>query len=115
MNDKIDQGDIIFQKSFSLEGELKKVLSEISLVGIELSKKMISNFKNLKLIKQDHNNSSFFERRNPSQSEITIDDLKSSTSLELHNKIRCLQDPYPNAFIRDKEGNKLFIIKSKLN
>lgn len=114
MNDKIDQGDIIFQKSFSLEGELKKVLSEISLVGIELSKKMISNFKNLKLTKQDHNNSSFFERRNPNQSEITLEELKNSTSIELYNKIRALQDPYPNSYIKCKDGKKLYITQARI-
>ena len=27
-------------------------------------------------------------------------------------KIRSLQDPYPNAFIKDKNGNKLFIVSA---
>ena len=29
------------------------------------------------------------------------------TLKELYNFIRCLTDPYPNAFIEDNEGNRL--------
>ncbi len=28
--------------------------------------------------------------------------------LEIYNKIRCLTDPYPNAFLEDEHGNRLF-------
>ena len=45
-------------------------------------------------------------------SEITVEDFKNLTSQEIHNKIRCLQDPYPNAFIKCKDGSVLFLKKS---
>ena len=40
-------------------------------------------------------------------SEIKIEDFSEFSSKDLHNKIRCLQDPYPNAFIRCKDGSIL--------
>ena len=45
-------------------------------------------------------------------SEIKIEDFNNLTSKEIHNKIRCLQDPYPNAFIKCKDGSILYIKKS---
>jgi methionyl-tRNA formyltransferase len=40
--------------------------------------------------------------------------MKKYTAKELHNKIRALQSPYPNAFIRCKDGTKLFLCMSKV-
>jgi len=114
MNNKIDEGDIIFQKEFSLTGELDSILKRITKIGIELTKEMIYNFNSLNFIRQEESQATFFSRRKPEQSEITLEELKNSTSLQLYNKIRALQDPYPNAFIKDKNGNKLFLIKAKL-
>ena len=42
-------------------------------------------------------------------SEISIDDIKLYTAEDLHDKIRCLQDPYPNAFIVCSDGKKLYL------
>ena len=47
-------------------------------------------------------------------SEIRLDDFKNCTSKQLHDKIRALQDPYPNAYIRCKDGKKLFLTESRL-
>lgn len=112
ISQKIDEGDIIYQKYLSLEGELSKIFSEIIKIGTKLSIKMINNFKKLKLKKQDNTIATYYSRRKPSQSEITINEIKNSTANELYNKIRSLQDPYPNAFIKDKNGNKLFIVSA---
>ena len=42
-------------------------------------------------------------------SEIKIDDIQEFTASQLHDKVRALQDPYPNAFITCKDGTKLFL------
>ena len=44
----------------------------------------------------------------------SIDDFKNYTSKELYDKIRSLQNPYPNAFIRCKDNTKLFITNTNL-
>ena len=75
---------------------------------------MIYNFGNLNLKKQNNIKSTYFSRRSPSQSEIVINDIKCYTAEELHNKIRSLQDPYPNAYIKCKNGTKLYLIKSRI-
>ena len=53
--------------------------------------------------------STFFKRRTPDQSEITLKDFKTHSAKDLHNKIRALQDPYPNAFIKCADGKKLYL------
>lgn len=114
MNNEVDEGDIIYQDFLSLEGDLNKILNDITVIGIELTKKMILNFDNLDLKKQDNSVSSYFPRRKPSESEITHEELINSSATQLHNKIRALQDPYPNAYILDNSGKKLFITKTHL-
>ena len=43
MNNEVDEGDIIYQDFLSLEGDLNKILNDITEIGIELTKKMILN------------------------------------------------------------------------
>ena len=42
-------------------------------------------------------------------SEISIDELTNQSSLYLYNKIRMLQDPYPNPFIKTVDGKRIVI------
>ena len=47
-------------------------------------------------------------------SEINTEDFNHYTAEELHDKIRALQSPYPNAYIKCKDGTKLFLLESKV-
>jgi methionyl-tRNA formyltransferase len=114
MNQEIDKGDIIYQESFSLLGDLDDIFKRIETIGILLTKKMLNNWNNLNFIKQDESKSTYYKRRKPIESEITIEDIKNNTALDIHNKIRALQDPYPNAFIVCSDGSKLYLTKSKI-
>lgn len=114
MDGGIDTGDIIYQELFSLEGGLEDIFKHITYIGTDLSVKMLNNFPNLNLTPQDNTKSTYFNRRTPEQSEITLEELRGSTAKDLYNKIRALQDPYPNAFIKCKNGTKLYLTKSQL-
>jgi methionyl-tRNA formyltransferase len=115
MDEGIDTGDILYQEKFFLKGDLDDIFSEITYLGIKLTKDLINNFPhNLKGIKQDNSKSSYYKRRKPEQSEITLKELEEGSAKQFYNKIRCLQDPYPNAFIKFKDGSKLFLTKSYL-
>jgi len=114
MNGGIDTGGIIFQEAFQLQGGIQSIFQTITSIGIKLSKVMIENFSTLVLTPQDESKATYYKRRTPDQSEITIDEICNSTAEELHNKVRCLQNPYPNAFIRCKDGTKLYITDSHL-
>ena len=108
MDDGIDTGGILYQKEFSLDGELDDIYKRVSDIGANGVLKIVKDgYKNQ--IKQNEKEATFYKRRKPSMSEIKIEDLDSFTAKELHDKVRALQDPYPNAFITCKDGTKLYI------
>ncbi len=109
----LDDGDIISQSTFSLEGDITEIFKRISDIGFASTYDIID--KGFSLKEQDHKQATIFKRRKPSDSEITIDEIKNNTAEYLYNKIRMLTDPYPNAYIKCKDGTKLFLTKSYYN
>jgi|TARA_R110001592_G_scaffold11644_1_gene57011 methionyl-tRNA formyltransferase len=107
MNNKLDAGDILWQQFFSLKGELVDVFNRIENLGVSGIIYILLN--DPKSIPQNDLESTYYKRRQPKESEITINDLKNNLSYDLYNKIRSLQDPYPNAYIKCKNGTKLYI------
>ena len=108
INKIIDGGDIYFQKKFSLNGTLQQIFERIVKLGIEGTKKILSQ-KKIRVKKQNHNKSTYFRRRSPKESEITMYEIKNKSAEYILSKIRMLDDPYPNAFIKVK--NKKILIK----
>jgi len=114
MNSKLDAGPIFDQKYLSLRGSLEDIFHRISFLTAELIREFILKVENgdmIRLIEQDESKATLFKRRNPSQSEIKLDEFQNFTALQLYNKIRSLDDPYPNAFIKCSDGSKLIIKK----
>lgn len=108
INEIIDGGDIYFQKKISLVGSLTEIFHRIVKHGTNGTLKILNTKKKIKIKKQNHNKASFFKRRKPNQSEITISEIKNKSSEYIFNKIRMLEDPYPNAYIKLK-NKKLYI------
>jgi methionyl-tRNA formyltransferase len=107
MTDKLDAGPVLFQKEFSLEGELKDITNRIIPLAIQGIFIILNN--KVKEHIQDESKATFFKRRNPKESEIKLDDFKQFSAKELYDKIRSLQDPYPNAFVICKNNKKIFL------
>ena len=108
INDKIDGGDIYFQKKLSLEGTLHDIFNRIVEIGVLGTNKIL--YEKPRIRKQNLRKSSFFKRIKESQSEITSKELKNKSILHIFNKIRMLSDPYPNPYLR--VGRKKLIIKN---
>jgi len=113
MDDGIDTGPIIAQKEISLLGSLDEIFERIISVGSKLTKEFLENGYDLKI--QDDTNATSFKRRKKSESEITIDEINTKDSKYLLNKIRMLQDPYPNPYIRTADGKKLILLDAKID
>jgi len=109
----MDTGPILKQKSLSLAGNLKSILERIETIGFKLTMEILE--EGLNPIEQDHKKASVFKRRKPSESEVTIEEIKTKSSNYLYNKIRMLQDPYPNAFIKTADGEKLFLTEAYID
>lgn len=109
MNGQIDAGDIIAQADLDLSLSLEKIFTQLEEVGLALTVKILNH--GYKQVPQDNEKATYCKRRTPADSEITLDELKSKSSVYLLDKVRMLADPYPNAFIRTSDGRKL-ILKS---
>ena len=117
MNEDIDKGPILFSKNISLAGNLNSIFLRIIRYGKVGLNKVINQYINeVPLLgqEQQENEKSYYRRRTPEMSELTIDDFRYKSSEELYNKIRALADPYPNAYFVCADGKKLFIKESSL-
>ena len=113
MNEDLDAGPICRQEEISLDGNLDDIIERIIVSGTKLTLDILTN--GLNPYEQDHKTATYYETRKPCQSEITIDELKTQSAKYLYNKIRMLQDPYPNAYIVGKDGKKLYIKEAVLD
>lgn len=107
MDDEIDAGNIIAQADLSLAGSLAEIFARIEEAGVRLTLDILRNGYVAR--PQDHEKATKCRRRSPAESEITVEELTSSTAQHLYNKIRMLADPYPNAFIKTADGRRLLI------
>ena len=104
MDEGLDTGDILLQRSLSLEGSLDNIFEQM----ISNDYQMIIKIINGKYaIKKQCGKPTTYKRRKPEESELT--NLNYSKRY-LYNFIRMLADPYPNAYL--KVGTHKIIFKS---
>jgi methionyl-tRNA formyltransferase len=117
MDSGIDTGDILYQTPIKLEGDLSDIFAKITNISYPIICSIINDYsvdKTLKCIPQNHDHATSLKRRTKEMSEIQITDFSQYTATQLYDKIRSLQDPYPNAFIRCKDDTILYITRAKL-
>lgn len=111
---EIDAGPILYKTPISLEGEMDDILEGVSDASVDLIVKFLKEFPNQKETPQAKSLTPPRRRRTPADCEIKLTDFENKTATELYNKIRCLQDPYPNAYVVCKDGTKLYLTGSKI-
>ena len=111
MNNKIDQGAIIFKTEINLDGHMKDIFLSLENATVRIIRKIIENPTKSFLTgeSQDESKATFFKRRKPYESEIKLSELASLPAENLYQKICSLEDPYPNAFIRTIDNRKIFL------
>ena len=116
VTDKLDAGDIYSQTSFSLDGTLNDIFERIVEIGTRDTVQVLEAIENTSIrpTEQDESQATTFKRRKPEESELYIEDFQNKTAEELHNFIRALVYPYPNAYIVCKDGKKLYLTRSHL-
>ena len=104
MDENIDTGPTIYKEKFNIKDvDLDEVFNSIVKSGVNgldfILKKLVSDDE-IPLVKQQENEATFYKRRTEEMSEIQLEDFNKFTSKELHNKIRCLQDPVSKCFYK---------------
>lgn len=112
MEDGIDDGDIISQKSFSIEFEdsIKEVYDKATIASKEILLDVFNDFSNVAFAPQNKAVIEICPQRKPEDGEI---DLEMS-AVEMYNFIRAQSSPYPGAFIKTADGKKLVIEKVRI-
>ena len=107
MTDEVDAGGIVAQEAFSLDGHLDEILGRITETGLRLTRAIIRD--GYTPVAQVDADATYVQRRKPADSELTLEELTNASAEDIFNKIRMLEDPYPNAFIRTADGKQLLI------
>lgn len=112
MDDGVDDGDIISQKSFLIEFEdtINEIYQKATIASKEILNEVLLNIDNIKFKPQDKRKIEIYPQRKPDDGEIDL----SKTSIEIYNFIRAQSSPYPGAFIRTVDGKKIIIEKVRL-
>lgn len=109
LTDKLDEGNIYGQCDLSLAGDsIKEIFKNLETQSIFLLNEFIKDYPNISPKNQMKMKIQTKKRRSPKDSKINFEEFNEDNLVNLYNKIRCLTDPYPNAFLEDNEGNKLF-------
>ena len=111
IDDGLDTGDIFYQADLSLEGSLDEIFSRIVELGVSGTLQILRG--TVFGIPQSSDVVETFKRLSPDNSEITLDELTTKPADYLYNKIRMLNDPYPNAFIRCCDGSILYLTAAR--
>ena len=116
MDTELDHGPILWQQNFSLDGSLDSIFDRIAKVGTEGLHSILNTYKELGNFnwgrEQSHSEATYYKRRKPEDSEIKHTEILGSTAEDVYNKVRALQDPYPNAYILCKDGTRLYITEA---
>jgi len=107
MDEQLDHGSLYMQTYLDLSGSLDEIFDMITKNSIDMINEYVC--VGLDPYKQNHKEATYCKRRTPEMSEITPEELDNSTAEQIYNKVRCLQKPYPNAFLRCKGGEKIYL------
>lgn len=110
----VDDGPILGQADLSLRGDsILEIFKNIEYSAIDVLTKYFQDYPNVSPRVQNLETGSFRRRRNIADSKLSKLDFDFDNLIPLYNKIRCLTDPYPNAFIEDSQGNRIYFEKIK--
>lgn len=107
-SDKIDAGKIWLKEDLDLTGDnINEIFKNITQSSNKLLDEFFFKYPNIIPIEQDLNKGNYYKRRKPEDSRIDKEFFCTKSLEEIYNFIRCLTDPYPNAYIEDDKGNRL--------
>ena len=96
-----------------LSGNMSDILFQMEATSRVLFSRFLDEYPDVEMNTWDQlQDSEKVPRRVPSQSRIEKDDLLRMTTRELYDKMRCLEDPYPNAYMQDDTGTLYFKLVS---
>lgn len=107
LTSSFDAGPILDKRRFSLKGHMSDIFNELTRVTIEMFASFIVSYPHVTETPQPQGGNKV-RRLKPEQSRLEKHDIPNMTCVELWDRIRCREDPYPNVFIEDETGRLYF-------
>jgi len=105
----VDVGSIWAKEEWDMTGNTMDIIFEhLTESSIKLLKYFFDNFDSILPEPQKLEDGSYCKRRKPSDSKVTWEILSKMNLKEVYNLIRALTDPYPNIYLEDSAGNRLY-------
>jgi methionyl-tRNA formyltransferase len=107
LSHEFDEGPVLAKESMSLAGNMNDIFDELIRVGAKLLNRSFLDWPNWRPEKQDNAAGFIRKRRKPEESRLESNIFQTHSLQDIYNIIRALGDPYPNAYIEDKKGNRM--------
>lgn len=107
--ERLDAGEIWGKCDLSLVGDsMEEILGHVGAASIKLIESFLAQYPNISPQPQDLSQGKLIKRRKPEESRLLPSDFDDADIKPLYNKIRCLTEPYPNAYLEDASGNRIY-------
>ena len=112
MEDGVDDGDIIKQKSFMIEYKdtIKEVYEKATVASKSILKEVLEDIEQVEFRPQNKSKIEIYPQRKPDDGEIDM----TKKPEEIYDFIRAQSSPYPGAFIKLSDGKKLIIERARI-
>lgn len=88
-----------------LSGNMSDILTQMQATSQVLFTRFLDEYPNVSWQTWDEvPEAEQVPRRTPSMSRITKEEVNKLTTKELYDRLRCLEDPYPNGYLEDDHG-----------
>jgi len=98
-----------YEVDLDLSGDMDDILYQMTATSIVLFNMFINDYPNITWKKWPEEKI-VRPKRQPVDSKLTKEQIMAMNTEQIYDFIRCLEDPYPNAFLEDEYG-KLFFKK----
>lgn len=114
VGERLDAGLIYSQTILPLDGSLNDIMTRTVDIGTRDTISVLNDIAagTANPTPQDESQATIFKRRKPEESKLTMEQIQTMSAEQLHNFIRALADPYPNAYIECADGKKLYLTGS---
>lgn len=113
LDDGVDDGDIIEQQSFPIEfqDDIATVYDKATEVSKKILVKVLDQYPDIEMKVQNKDEIEVYPQRSPEDGEIDL----NWSPVRIYNFIRAQAPPYPGAFIRTSDNEKIYIYKAAIS
>lgn len=112
LSNRLDGGEVWMREDLDLSGpNMQVILKNLATSTTRLLTKFFAVYPGIKAEAQDLSKGSYHARRKAEESCLRWENFRDLPLENIYNIIRSLTDPYPNAYLEDGVGNRLYFVE----